>query len=87
VVYAAVGCHAVNKLAGADVRRVLNFLFFKARFKLCLFARIGDNRPWVFAFIAFTSLECNSVLPQLCQHKFRRAFAARFEANKLHWGG
>jgi len=60
------GCYAVNKLAGADVRRLLNFLFFKARFKLCLFARIGDNRPWVFAFTHVANL-CGPDCETACQ--------------------
>src|SRR5580700_3846087 len=35
----------MNKLAGANVRRLLNRLFLKARFKVCLFTRVGNHRP------------------------------------------
>jgi len=33
------------KLSGADVRRLLNRLFIKAGFKVCLFSRVANHRP------------------------------------------
>ena len=33
----------MNKLSGADVLRLLNCLFLKARLKVRLFARVGDR--------------------------------------------
>jgi hypothetical protein len=35
----------MNKLAGADVRRLLDLFLLKARLKVRLFAAIGDHRP------------------------------------------
>jgi hypothetical protein len=35
----------MNELFGADVRRLLNFRFLKAALKVCLLARVGDDRP------------------------------------------
>ena len=35
----------VNKLFGADVRRLLNLLLLKSRLKVCLFPRVGNHRP------------------------------------------
>src|ERR1700724_1401667 len=37
----------MNKLAGANVRRSRNLLFVKARFKVCLFSRVGDHGPYL----------------------------------------
>ena len=42
----------MNKLSGADVRRLLNRLFLKARFKVRLFARVAIT-VHVFVFIVF----------------------------------
>jgi hypothetical protein len=35
----------MNKLSGADVRWLLNCFFFKARFKVRLFACVGNHLP------------------------------------------
>jgi hypothetical protein len=38
----------MNKLSGADVRRLLNLFFLKVGFKVCLFSRVADHRPCRF---------------------------------------
>jgi hypothetical protein len=35
----------MNKISDANVRRLLNRLFLKAGFEVCLFARVGNHRP------------------------------------------
>ena len=35
----------MNELSGANVGRLLDLPFLKAGFKVCLFARVGDNLP------------------------------------------
>jgi len=39
----AISHQPMNKLSGADVRRLLNGLFLKARLKVRMFARVGDR--------------------------------------------
>ena len=45
VIYAARSRQPMGKLPGGNMRRLFNRLFLKARFKICLFARVGDDRP------------------------------------------
>ena len=35
----------MNKISGANVRRLLNFFLLKAGLKVGLFARVGNHRP------------------------------------------
>jgi hypothetical protein len=35
----------MNKVSGANVRRLLNLFLFKARLKGCFLARVGDHLP------------------------------------------
>jgi|HubBroStandDraft_6_1064221.scaffolds.fasta_scaffold02689_3 hypothetical protein len=45
VVNAAFRRQPMDKVSGADVRWLLNFLSLKARLQVCLFARVGHYLP------------------------------------------
>jgi hypothetical protein len=45
VINTALSRQPMNKVSGANVRRLLNLFLLKARFKGCFFACVGDYPP------------------------------------------
>src|SRR5450755_1642031 len=62
----------MNELSGANVGRLLDLPFLKAGFKVCLFARVGDNLPCLrFHDLCYACWGRRSLISDRARHQRR----------------